>query len=86
MNKITNLKQAKLIVEYVGEDYQSKVIEYLDECYFYGTSSESEEQAEVVIKNIALEYAINLANTLYKDKFDELPRYLQRVWSIDATF
>ncbi|MBY6838703.1 hypothetical protein [Clostridium botulinum] len=75
---ITDVQQAKRIIEEVGEVYQSRVLDNL--MYLTCKKSEytDEQKAIQVISNIYDEYALNNANVLWRDKFEEIPQYLKQ--------
>jgi len=76
-DSITDVEQAKRIIEEVGEVYQSRVLDNL-RCLTYKKSECTFEQNAIkVISNMYDEYALNVANVLWKDKFEEIPQYLK---------
>ena len=74
---ITDLQQARAIIEETGETYQKEVINMLGSLTYYHGSEEYEKQAQKVIENMEAEYALNTANVLWKDKFEKIPQYLK---------
>lgn len=77
-SSITNIQQARAIIKAVGEPYQHKVVELLREQTCYSALVESERQAQKVIENMEHEYALNVANTLWKDKFEDIPEHIKK--------
>lgn len=76
-DSITDVEQAKRIIEEVGEVYQSRVLDNL-RCLTCKKSEYTFEQKAIkVISNMYDEYALNVANVLWKDKFEEIPQYLK---------
>lgn len=75
---ITDEQQAYCIIAKVGELYQFKVVDKLR-----ATSSarlndtDMEKKAKEVISNMCKEYTLNVANVLWKDKFDDIPKYVK---------
>ena len=79
--EITDLQQARAIIEAVGEPHQHKVIELL-RGITYNRESGYEGDAQKVIKNIELEYALNVANILWSEKYESIPEYIKN-WNTD---
>lgn len=78
-NSITDIQKARAVIAVVGELYQKAVIDKLRTLTYYEEQNESERKAQKVIQNIEHEYTLNLANILWKDKYDEIPEYV-RSW------
>ncbi|MDR3598421.1 hypothetical protein [Clostridium sp.] len=75
---VTELDLATRIIKEVGELHQTKVLEKLkNEWWELLEDTEEERKAKRVIFNIYTEYALNTANVLWKDKFQEIPQYLK---------
>lgn len=78
MRQITDLQQARAIINKAGEEYQSLVISLLREITYYRHSNdEAYTKAQKVIENMEEEYALNVANVLWEDKFEEIPDYVK---------
>lgn len=77
MNEITDVQQARAIIGKVGKPYQKYVIAKLRSQSANNYSWDEEWKAEQVISNMESEYALNVANVLWKDKFDEIPDYIK---------
>lgn len=76
-DSITDIDQAKRIIEEVGEVYQSRVLDNLRYLTYKKSEYTFEQKAIKVISNMYDEYALNIANVLWKDKFEEIPQYLK---------
>lgn len=74
---ITDTQQGMRIINEVGELHQSKVIEMLLSLTYYHSEMECVAEAQEVIRNMNSEYILNVANVLWKDKFEEIPQYLK---------
>lgn len=82
MNKndvITNLQQARAIINTpnIGEHYHRIIIDKLRATFWDMPSGESELKANSVLQNMEKEYVLNVANVLWKDKFDLIPQYIK---------
>lgn len=77
MKTITDLQQARAIIEKVGENYQYKTIDLLRSLTYYPETGKVGQKAQKEISQMEKEYALNLANILWVDKFDEIPEYLK---------
>ena len=78
MNEITNIQQARAIIQTVGEKHQIEIISRLQAAASYNpNATKYEVNAGKVISNMEGEYALNIANTLWLDKFDEIPEYIK---------
>lgn len=77
MKAITNLQQARAIVEAVGEAHQFKVSDMLRGLTYYRRDTEYERAAQEVINNMEKEYVLNVANELWQEKYDEIPDYIK---------
>lgn len=75
---ITNIQQARAIIKAVGEPYQYQVVQLLREQTYYSALVESERQAQKVIANMENEYVLNVANVLWKEKFQEIPEHIKK--------
>jgi hypothetical protein len=78
MNKndcVTDVQHARTIIKTVGKCYQYEVIDLLQSLTYY--HREDIRKAQKVIDNMESEYALNVANVLWKDKFDEIPQWLR---------
>lgn len=76
-DSITDIQQGMRIINEVGEPHQSKVIDMLLSLTYYHSEIEIEAKAQKVIDNMNNEYILNTANVLWKDKFEEIPKYLK---------
>ena len=76
-DSITDTQQGIRIINEVGELYQLKVIEMLLSLTYNNLEIECEAKAQKVIRNMKREYILNIANGLWKDKFEEIPQYLK---------
>lgn len=76
-DSITDIQQGMRIINEVGELHQSKVIDMLLGLTYYKSEMECEAKAQKVIDNMNNEYILNIANVLWKDKFEEIPQYLK---------
>lgn len=76
-DSITDVQQGMRIINEVGELHQSKVIDMLLSLTYYHSEMECEAMAQKVINNMNNEYILNIANVLWKDKFEEIPQYLK---------
>ncbi|QUI24888.1 hypothetical protein HZI73_22435 [Vallitalea pronyensis] len=74
---ITSLQRARAIIDTVGEPHQALVIYKLRSLTYNSTNNEEHRKAKNVIANMEKEYALNVANVLIKDKFDQIPDYLK---------
>lgn len=77
METITDLQQARAIIKTVGESYQYKTIDLLRSLTYYPEAGTANQKAQKEISQMEKEYALNLANVLWVDKFDEIPEYLK---------
>lgn len=77
MKTITDLQQARAIIKEVGKDYQYKTIDLLRSLTYYPKAGEADQKAQKEISQMEEEYALNLANILWVDKFGEIPEYLK---------
>lgn len=75
--EITDIQQARAIIEKVGEPHQAYVIDMLRSLTYDIKSTEVERNAQKVIQAMEHEYALNVANVLWADKFDEIPEYVK---------
>ena len=78
MKTIVDLQQARAIIQTVGEDYQYKTIDLLRSLTYYPEAGKANQKAQKEISHMEKEYALNLANILWTDKFDEIPEYLKK--------
>ena len=76
-NSITDIQQGMRIIKEVGEPHQYKVIDMLIGLTYHGSEIGEEIKAQKIIDNMNEEYILNTANVLWKDKFEEIPRYLK---------
>ena len=76
-NSITDIQQGMRIIKEVGEPHQYKVIDMLIGLTYHGSEIEEERKAQNIIDNMNEEYILNIANVLWKDKFEEIPQYLK---------
>jgi len=74
---ITDLQQARSIIKSVGGKHQHRVIEELRSLTYNHAQLDYEKDAQKVIRNMEKEYALNVANVLWIDKYDEIPDYLK---------
>ena len=74
---ITDIQQARAIIRTVGERHQTEVIDMLRSLTYHERSTEYERNAQKVIENMEHEYALNIANVLWADKFDEIPQHIK---------
>lgn len=72
---ITNVQQAKAIIDVVGERYQIVVSDMLRSLTF--DRSEYDRDAQKVIDNMETEYVLNVANVLWADKYEQIPDYIK---------
>ena len=78
MNEITDIQQARAIIKTVGEPYQQEIISRLQCAASHNPNANKNEiMARKVISNIEGEYALNIANVLWADKFNEIPEYVK---------
>ena len=77
MQEITDIQRARAIISKVGEPYQGYVIALLRTATYYPAGTENERKAQLVISNMEHEYALNVANVLWADKYDQIPDYLK---------
>lgn len=75
--EITDIQQARAIIEKVGEPHQTDVISMLRSLTYYEKPTERERSAQKVIQNMEHEYALNVANVLWANKFEEIPQYIK---------
>ena len=75
---ISDLQQARAIIKEVGEKHQSYVIDMLSSLTYYAKESKHEQQAQAVICGIEKEYALNVANVLFADKYEDIPDYIKK--------
>lgn len=75
---ITDIQQARAIITSVGEIYQIKVVSKLRSATWEVTNDENEAKANKVVSNMEHEYVLNVANILWKDKFDDIPDHIKR--------
>lgn len=73
---ITNIQHARAIIDEVGEPYQKYVIDKLRGVSANNVRGE-ERQAEKIIGYMEAEYALNVANVLWKDKYEIIPQWLK---------
>lgn len=76
-DSITDIQQARAIITAVGELHQKEVIDMLRSLTYYEKSTEYERNAQRVIENMEQEYALDIANVLWKDKFEEIPEHIK---------
>lgn len=76
-DSITDIQQGMRIINEVGELHQYKVIEMLLSLTYYHSELECEAKAQEVVRHMNDEYILNIANVLWKDKFEEIPQYLK---------
>lgn len=74
---VTDVQHARAIVNTVGQRYQMSVIDKLRSVSCNYVTHESERMAEKIIGHMEHEYALNVANVLWKDRFDEIPQWLK---------
>lgn len=75
-DSITDVQHARAIISKVGESYQKYVIDKLREVSANNVSG-AERQAEKIISYMEAEYVLNVANVLWKDKYDLIPKWLK---------
>lgn len=75
--EITNIQQARAIIEKVGEPHQADVVDMLRSLTYYEKSTENKRNAQKVIQAMEHEYVLNVANVLWADKFEEIPQYIK---------
>ncbi|TSB47140.1 hypothetical protein [Alkalicoccobacillus porphyridii] len=76
-DSITDLQQARAIVHSVGEPHQSQVIDMLRGLTYNPSEDETKEKAQTVIGYMTDEYALNVANALWSEKYDEIPDFIK---------
>lgn len=76
-DSITDIQQGMRIINAVGEPHQYRVIDMLRSLTYYHSELKIERKAQKVIDNMNEEYILNIANVLWKDKFEEIPQYLK---------
>lgn len=74
---ITDVQHARVIVNKFGEYYQRYVVDKLQGVSQNNCSDKDERQAEKIIGYMENEYALNVANVLWKDKFDDIPQWIR---------
>jgi len=74
---ITDIQQARAIIEKVGEPHQGRVVDMLRSLTYHEGSTEYDRNAQKIIKNIEHEYVLNVANVLWADKYDDIPQYIK---------
>lgn len=77
MKPITNIQHARVIISKYGEPHQDVVIEMLRSLTYYQQRTEVERKAQKVIENMEHEYALNVANVIWADKYDKLPQWIK---------
>lgn len=75
-DSITDVQHARAIILKVGEPYQQYVIDKLREVSANNVSG-AEREAEKIIGYIETEYALNVANVLWKDKYELIPKWVK---------
>lgn len=75
---VTDIQQARAIIKAVGEPYQHEVVQKLRGLTYYFSENKIEREAQRVIDNMEHEYALNVANTLWKDKFEDIPEHIKK--------
>lgn len=76
--EITDVQQARTIINAVGEVYQREVIDLLRSAASSGPeSTDSEMKAHEIISNMEYGYALSVANVLWAIKFDQIPGYIK---------
>ncbi|WP_340032627.1 hypothetical protein NSQ20_12245 [Paenibacillus sp. FSL K6-1122] len=77
MKEITDIQQAIAIIHEVGEKHQAYVIDMLRSLTWDTKELKYERDAQKVIDNMELEYALNVANVLWSEKYDQIPEYVK---------
>ena len=79
--RITDLQGAKIIIDTVGEPYQSKAVDMLQSLTYIPAEYEPSKSAQDVIRNMTNEYMLNVANVLWSNRKTEI---LQKTWISEA--
>lgn len=77
MKHVTDIQHARTIISEVGEKHQKIVVDMLRSLTYYHKSSEIEREAQKVIQNMEHEYTLNVANVLWVDNYDKLPKWIK---------
>ncbi|MFB5758938.1 hypothetical protein [Paenibacillus medicaginis] len=80
MNKqtvVTDMQQARVIINAVGEPHQSYVVDKLRSLTWNPGETEYECDAQRVIANMEKEYVLAVANVLWIEKYEQIPDYIK---------
>lgn len=74
---IVDIQKARAIIKTVGEPHQTEVINELRALTYNNKELDYEKKAQKIIENMADENILNIANVLWKDKYNEIPEHIR---------
>lgn len=74
---VTDIQQARAIIKAVGRPHQHKVSDMLRGLTWNTGSTMYERDAQSIIASMEKEYVLNVANVLWVDKYEQIPKHIR---------